>query len=457
MEAEVYVATQFVAAAVNFALGILLLAVRLQSRINRAFATVMMFQGLSILLLALSHVAVAEADLHWQDVWLAYRVHVLLALAAGLTYFVLVYRYRTRSWGLRIAAAGVLLTGFVIQGAFLLDHCTVECTVNGETVYGPLGLVAYTTPLLTALLALYLVSGAVRKPDGPSESAMLIVASSFALWAVIDTGLTSAQLAQLLMTGGTLADLGWPWGALPLVIKAVGLIPAVSALVWTAMACARAPRVSHRSRNTLIALGLALATPLLAVFVLPPEQPAPVFTTFLYGLWRLAVPVAVVYALVRHRLFDIDIHMKKGIVRGTIVVLFLALFFSASKIAENYFSDNSSLLVGGVSAGLALLALSPMEKLGRKVADMLLPNATPTSDLPHEGRIAIFRDQARLIWSDGVMGRKERLVLDQLRERLGIPLEIAYEIEHTEAEHAGLRLPKAAATKPRPRAPPKQS
>lgn len=434
MEAEVYVATQFVAAAVNFVLGIMLLVIRFQSRINRAFAVVMLFTGVSILALALSHLATASGNDVWHEKWLTYRTHILLGLGPALAYFYVAYRNRGHARGGRWTTASLVAFALLIQWIYLGDRCAVECVVGNTREMGILGLIAFTTPLVTGLVALALVAGSTRRPAAPAESATLIVGTALALWAVLDAGLASLQVLKMQAAGDFVRIYGTTeWGMPAMILKALGVVPALVALGMVMTACARVPAVSHRSRNAAIATGLAVLTVLLTAFVLPEENPQPLHATFLYGLWRLAVPVAVVYALVRHRLFDIDVQLKRGIVQSTIVLTFLALFFSVSKIAENYFSENESLLVGGVTAGLALLALSPLEKLGRRVADMLMPHAAPVAKMPEPQRIELFREQTRLIWSDGMMGRKERLVLDQLRDRLGIPHETANRIEHEEA------------------------
>ncbi|MCA1812240.1 MAG: hypothetical protein LC623_09565 [Halobacteriales archaeon] len=190
--------------------------------------------------------------------------------------------------------------------------------------------------------------------------------------------------------------------------------------------------VEYRGRVLLILTALALATPLVAEFLLPPEDPQPRMATFLYGLWRMALPAAVAYALVRHRLFGIDIHLRRGVVRGAVLVVFLGVFVSISKIAENYLST-FGIVVGGILAGLALLALSPLEKLGRRIADAVVPTAAPVEAMPAGDKLGLYASQVRLVWSDGAMGRKERILLDQLRDRLGIPFDVAARIEHEEA------------------------
>ncbi|MFO1534177.1 MAG: hypothetical protein ABR586_00780 [Thermoplasmatota archaeon] len=248
--------------------------------------------------------------------------------------------------------------------------------------------------------------------------------------AIIDSGLVATRLLHTFQVQfENHAQIFWLSAFL--VTRLAGLLPAAFAIL-EGMRSTRNTPVEYRGRVLLILTALALATPLVAEFLLPPEDPQPRMATFLYGLWRMALPAAVAYALVRHRLFGIDIHLRRGVVRGAVLVVFLGVFVSISKIAENYLST-FGIVVGGILAGLALLALSPLEKLGRRIADAVVPTAAPVEAMPAGDKLGLYASQVRLVWSDGAMGRKERILLDQLRDRLGIPFDVAARIEHEEA------------------------
>ncbi|MCA1810671.1 MAG: hypothetical protein LC623_01505, partial [Halobacteriales archaeon] len=88
------------------------------------------------------------------------------------------------------------------------------------------------------------------------------------------------------------------------------------------------------------------------------------------------------------------------------------------------------------AAGLLVFALSPLERLGRRVADAVGPR--PQEGLTHRERLRLYEEQATLVWSDGVMGAKENLLLERLRSRLGIALEEATRINQAAARR-GLR------------------
>ena len=51
------------------------------------------------------------------------------------------------------------------------------------------------------------------------------------------------------------------------------------------------------------------------------------------------------------------------------------------------------------------------------------------ADLTQDERAHLYRDQVELAWADGRLTVKERALLDQLRERMGLSLEEAGAIE----------------------------
>jgi hypothetical protein len=108
---------------------------------------------------------------------------------------------------------------------------------------------------------------------------------------------------------------------------------------------------------------------------------------------------------------------------------FLAVFFVGAQLAQNYLSTAYGWGLGGVAAGLLLFAVSPIQRMAEHFTQTVMPHGKPVGAMTHPERLDLFRHQAVLVWSDGFLGRKERAILDTLRERLAIPHEEAARIE----------------------------
>jgi uncharacterized membrane protein YebE (DUF533 family) len=137
------------------------------------------------------------------------------------------------------------------------------------------------------------------------------------------------------------------------------------------------------------------------------------------GLWRLSLPVLVTYALLRYQLFDLNVKLKWTINRGALATPFLAVFFIVTQATEN-FLNQFGILAGSVAAGLLLFALEPLQKVAVRLSDRAMPQTKALPQLSSDERLSLYREQVALAWHDGSLSRKERVMLDTLRERLGL-------------------------------------
>ena len=113
---------------------------------------------------------------------------------------------------------------------------------------------------------------------------------------------------------------------------------------------------------------------------------------------------------------------------GTIPA-FLAVFFVVAQLAQNYLAGVYGWLAGGVAAGLLIFALSPLQHFAERVANAAMPGVRSIAEMAHPERLDLYREQAGLMWADGVIDRQERALLDSLRKRLGLSHEEAASIE----------------------------
>lgn len=147
------------------------------------------------------------------------------------------------------------------------------------------------------------------------------------------------------------------------------------------------------------------------------------------GLWSLALPVFSAGPVLRSRVLNVDRVVRLTVQRGTVVSISVAMGFVAVEVLANFLSATVSLGVGMGAAALLLLLLHPLQRMADRLSRDTVPEGRPVGDMTHPERLRIYAEQAELAWMDGTLQRKERMLLDRLRERLGLSLTEAAEIE----------------------------
>lgn len=468
--------------ALTFALAGWLLWLNFESRLNRAFALFLVLRGMRALCLRMAPLDPGNAEY-----WYRMSDYFFIALAPALLHFLLTYLWPRARW--RAVATGVLVAGAALaEWANLRDPCLVGCAGPEDTfALGPLSLLGYVLPVGYALAGLVLAREALTSASPARRSASFLVASAFLLEALLEAAIVL----------GTIATLGWAgvsaeadprWTQASYLLRASAL-PLAAAGVW--LLARGALREAAPRRALLLGLlalaatatGLARATDLGVAWV-------GAAVSILGGLWRLLLPGAVVYAILRHSFFDLDLKLKwtlskvplvaavtlalflvalvvgtyvggslAGAVSGVAVggaaswlvlalnvrrwrlpraslfaALALAAFFVTTQIAESYLSTAYGAVLGGLATAIVMLALTPLQRMGERLANGMMPNAKPIDTLSHPERQALYRDHASLAWADGALARKERLLLDHLREQLGLSWEEAARLERQAME-----------------------
>jgi len=90
-----------------------------------------------------------------------------------------------------------------------------------------------------------------------------------------------------------------------------------------------------------------------------------------------SVPVAVGIAVLRYRLYDIDLLINRTVVYGSVTVVLAALFAGANigvqRLLESVTGQSSDLVTGGLAVAAAL-SFGPMRRAVRPIVDRLLPS-----------------------------------------------------------------------------------
>lgn len=151
-------------------------------------------------------------------------------------------------------------------------------------------------------------------------------------------------------------------------------------------------RAEAQARYYLLAFGwrdLVLVVSI-GAFILAGVQlsfPASVIGAFAY----IGFVPLLAYGMLKAQLFDIDLKIKWGIRRGTVVAILGVAFVIVAEVAQNWLSDAYGYLAGGLAAGMLLLALRPLDRIATRVADRAMPGVDATPAYVAYRKMEVYR------------------------------------------------------------------
>lgn len=155
----------------------------------------------------------------------------------------------------------------------------------------------------------------------------------------------------------------------------------------------------------------------------------------LTGIFRILGFVAAAAAILKADLLKVGLP-RLAERRGSLAAGALATLFVVAQVAQNYFSAEYGLLLGGVVAGAFLYAAQPIQRAFERSADRSPPSAVERT--PSPAREVAYRAAVRRCLRDGKFSRDEERELAHLAGELGIHAGRAVEIRHeVEDELAG--------------------
>lgn len=360
------------------------------------------------------------------------RIHAYVAIAlpfAALYFAVVAWRSRgptgatspARSW---VMPAGLGLGALIFELLYVTDHGRYAARLGQDQFgpffeIGPLFLFADAVYLAYAVIALVLALAYVSSERGPKGRALYVVSLGFAL--------VPAFMGPFFLLGfgeapDPQADLV---GAASYWIYAGAFVLAVAPAVVLVVAAAIG-RAENRVRDAVryvVVLSGPVASAILMHSVAGRASPETVFLTLssFGALWHVAAVAFAAFAILRHRFLDLDVRVRWTISRGVVASAFVATFFVVTEgLAYFLGRETENAYVGIVVTGVLVFALSPLKRFGDRVAKAAMPDALPVEERSLDERIALFAEQTRIAWEDGVLTAKERRMLDFARGRLGV-------------------------------------
>lgn len=252
-------------------------------------------------------------------------------------------------------------------------------------------------------------------------------------------------------TGRALLWLATPLVALPFVAPTRFVGPDLTPIGWRlaldtadavvvtfALACAGSAwlRAAHgsvaRRRARLYAIGFGIQdATVLAFYAIIRSSSSAVDWYDNYAspaLFTIAMAV-IGYAMLRWQLFDIDLRIRAGISRAALASFFVATFVIVAQLAQNYLTGALGWLVGGLAAGVLLVALRPLERIAERLASRAMPGVAPTNEYLAFKKLDVYRAAVESALEAGGIDVKERTMLDRLREKLGVAATDANAVE----------------------------
>ncbi len=132
----------------------------------------------------------------------------------------------------------------------------------------------------------------------------------------------------------------------------------------------------------------------------------------------LAVPL-IAYGILRTQLFDIDLKIKWTIKQSTLAAIFVAVVYLVSEGADRFLSEELGNWAGLLASALVVFFLAPLQKFAERVASVAMPNTENTLEYAAFRKMQVYESS----FSDALLGGisdKERVLLDTLRDTLGI-------------------------------------
>jgi len=142
----------------------------------------------------------------------------------------------------------------------------------------------------------------------------------------------------------------------------------------------------------------------------------------------IAVPM-IAYGILRTHLFDIDLRIRWTIKQSTLAGVFVALMFFISEGASTFLSAELGNVAGLLAAAVLMFFLAPLQRFADRVASAAMPNTKNTPEYVAFRKMQVYESALAEAQSENGISDRERLLLNRLRDSLGISAADAETIE----------------------------
>ena len=142
----------------------------------------------------------------------------------------------------------------------------------------------------------------------------------------------------------------------------------------------------------------------------------------------LAIPL-IAYGILRTKLFDIDLRIRWTIKQSTVAAVFIAVFYLVSEGADRLLSSELGSIMGLLASALVVFFLVPLQRFAERVAGAAMPNTEKTPEYAMFRKMQVYEAALSEALPDGAISKRERDLLNRLRDSLGISFSDAEAIE----------------------------
>ena len=144
---------------------------------------------------------------------------------------------------------------------------------------------------------------------------------------------------------------------------------------------------------------------------------SPAYVIYALGT-LLAVPL-IAYGILRSQLFDIDLRIQWTIKQSTLAAIFVALVYLISEGSDRFLSAELGNWAGLLASALVVFFLAPLQRFSERVASVAMPNTENTPEYAAFRKLQVYESSLSDAFVGGISA-KERVLLDTLRDTLGI-------------------------------------
>lgn len=142
------------------------------------------------------------------------------------------------------------------------------------------------------------------------------------------------------------------------------------------------------------------------------------------GIARFVGVVILAFGILRGQLPGLDVKVRFALSKSTVAGVFVAVFFVASEVAQNFFGQTfGSAFAGIAAAGILVFAVSPLQRAAERLAAKAVPviaSEPPPLARPSSRAEMAYKAALRAAMRDGTVTRREEKHLAEVARALGI-------------------------------------
>jgi len=181
-----------------------------------------------------------------------------------------------------------------------------------------------------------------------------------------------------------------------------------------------------------ICWGFAYAASIWSISVDTPMEESTLFWLgkAVYALGTLLAVPLIAYGILKAKMFNIDLKIRWTIKQSTLAGIIIAIIFFISEAASTFLSEELGTIAGLLAAAVLIFFLAPLQRFAERIASSAMPNTTNTPQYVAYRKMQVYEEALIEALDESGISRKERALLNRLRDSLEIPVADAEAMEN---------------------------